>query len=100
MNPGLKENGGILVHTQGWAVMAETMRGNGNLAYQYLRAYLLAAYNTKAEIREIEPYALSQSTHTNYSPKHSASRIPWLNGSATWTYHAIRQYLLRNPTRI
>ena len=94
MNPGLKENGGIFVHTQGWAVIAEAMRGKGNLAYKYLRAYLPAAYNTKAEIREIEPYVLSQSTHTHYSPKHGASRIPWLSGSATWTYHAICQYIL------
>lgn len=94
MNPGLKENGGIFVHTQGWAVMAEALRGNGERAYQYLRAFLPAAYNTKAEIREIEPYVLSQSTHTEYSPKHGASRIPWLSGSATWTYHTICQYIL------
>jgi N,N'-diacetylchitobiose phosphorylase len=94
MNPGLKENGGIFVHTQGWAVIAEAMRDNGNLAYKYLRAYLPAAYNTKTEIREIEPYVLSQSTHTHYSPKHGVSRIPWLSGSATWTYHAICQYIL------
>lgn len=94
MNPGLKENGGIFVHTQGWAIMAETLLGNGNRAYQYLRAYLPAAYNNKAEIREIEPYVLSQSTHTHYSPKHGASRIPWLSGSAAWTYHAICQYVL------
>ena len=74
--------------------MAEAMRGNGDLAYEYLRAYLPAAYNTKADIREIEPYVLSQSTHTKYSPRHGASRIPWLSGSATWTYHAICQYVL------
>jgi N,N'-diacetylchitobiose phosphorylase len=93
-NPGLKENGGIFVHTQGWGVMAETMLGNGNRAYQYLRAYLPAAYNQKAEIREIEPYVVSQSTHTQYSPKFGASRVPWLSGSATWTYYAITQYIL------
>ncbi len=93
-NPGLKENGGIFVHTQGWAVMAEAMLGNGNQAYKYLRSYLPAAFNTKAEIREIEPYVLCQSTHAKYSPKHGASRIPWLSGSATWTYYAITQYLL------
>lgn len=94
MNPGLKENGGIFIHTQGWAVMAECMMGNGNRAYEYLRAYLPAAYNTKAEIREIEPYVVCQSTHAKYSPKHGASRIPWLSGSATWTYYAITQYIL------
>ena len=93
-NPGLKENGGIFVHTQGWAVMAETILGNGEQAYKYLRAYLPAAFNTRAEIREIEPYVVCQSTHAKYSPKHGASRIPWLSGSATWTYYAITQYIL------
>ena len=94
MNPGLKENGGIFVHTQGWAVMAEALLGHGDLAYEYLRAYLPAAYNDKAEIREIEPYVVCQSTHAKYSPKHGASRVPWLSGSATWTYYAISQYVL------
>lgn len=94
MNPGLKENGGIFVHTQGWGVMAETILGHGNQAYEYLRAFLPAAYNTKAEVREIEPYVVCQSTHNHHSPKFGASRLPWLSGSATWTYYAITQYLL------
>lgn len=93
-NPGLKENAGIFVHTQAWAVMAETILGHGNRAYEYLRAYLPAAYNKRAEIREIEPYVLCQSTHGKQSPKHGASRIPWLSGSASWTYFAITQYVL------
>lgn len=93
-NPGLKENGGIFVHTQGWAVIAEAMLGHGNQAYKYLRAYLPAACNTKAEVREIEPYVVCQSTHSKYSPKFGTSRLPWLSGSATWTYFAITQYIL------
>ncbi len=94
INPGLKENGGIFVHTQGWAVIAEAILGRGNRAYQYLRSYLPAAFNTKAEIREIEPYVVCQSTHSKFSPKYGTSRIPWLSGSATWTYYAISQYIL------
>jgi N,N'-diacetylchitobiose phosphorylase len=93
-NPGLKENGGIFIHIQGWAVMAEAMLGNGNQAYEYLRSYLPAAFNTRAEIREIEPYVVCQSTHSGYSPKHGTSRIPWLSGSAAWTYYAITLYIL------
>lgn len=93
-NPGLKENGGIFIHTQGWAVMAEAMLGNGDQAYKYLRSYLPAAFNTRAEIREIEPYVVCQSAHARYSPKHGISRIPWLSGSAAWTYYAITQYIL------
>ncbi len=94
MNPGQKENGGIFIHTQGWAVMAEAMLGHGNRAYEYLRAYMPAAYNGKAEIREIEPYVVCQSTHGPESPRYGASRLPWLSGSATWTYYAISHYIL------
>lgn len=94
MNPGLKENGGIFVHTQGWGVMANAVLGNGERTYKYLRAYLPAAFNTKAEIREIEPYVVCQSTHAEESPTFGKSKIPWLSGSATWTYYAITQYLL------
>jgi N,N'-diacetylchitobiose phosphorylase len=94
MNPGTKENGGIFIHTQGWAVMAEAMLGHGNRAYDYLNAYLPSSFNDKAEIREIEPYVVCQSTHSNYSPCYGKSRIPWLSGSATWTYYAITQYIL------
>jgi len=70
------------------------MLGHGDRAYEYLRAYLPAAYNRKADIREIEPYVLCQSTHSKDSPKHGVSRIPWLSGSASWTYWAITQYIL------
>jgi N,N'-diacetylchitobiose phosphorylase len=94
MNPSLKENGSVFVHTQGWAVIAECLLGRGNQACRYLRAYLPAAYNTRAEVREVEPYVVCQSTHAKHSPKPGASRIPWLSGSAAWTYYAITQYVL------
>jgi N,N'-diacetylchitobiose phosphorylase len=94
MNPGTKENGGIFIHTQGWAVMAEAMMGNGNNAYKYLQSYLPGYYNDKAEIREIEPYVVCQSTHSKFSRNYGKSRIPWLSGSATWTYLAMTQYIL------
>jgi cellobiose phosphorylase len=93
-NPGMKENGAIFSHTQGWAVIAETMLGHGDLAYQYFRAYLPGAYNTRAEVREIEPYVYCQFTHSKYSPRAGASRIPWLSGSATWSFFAVTQYIL------
>lgn len=94
MNPGLKENGGIFIHTQGWGVMAECILGNGNQAYNYLQSYLPGYFNDKAEIREIEPYVVCQSTHSKFSRNFGKSRIPWLSGSATWTYFAMTQYVL------
>jgi len=93
-NPGMKENAAVFSHTQGWAVIAETQLGRGDLAYRYFRSYLPAAYNTKAEVREIEPYVYCQFTHSKYSPRFGASRIPWLSGSAPWSYVAATQYIL------
>ena len=94
MNSGMKENAGIFIHTQGWAVMAEAMCGNGNNAYEYFRNYMPAAFNSKAEIREIEPYVFCQSTHSKHSPRFGKSRVPWLTGSATWSLVAATQYIL------
>ena len=93
-NPGMKENASIFTHIQGWAVMAEALLGHGDRAYQYFRAYLPAAYNTRAEVRQIEPYVYCQFTHSKYSPRAGASRIPWLSGSATWSFFAVTQYIL------
>lgn len=93
-NAGQKENASIFTHTQGWAVIAETLLGHGDLAYEYFRNYLPAAYNSRAEVREIEPYVYCQFTHSKYSPRFGASRVPWLSGSATWSYYAATQFIL------
>jgi len=93
-NTGMKENAGIFIHTQGWAVIAEALSGNGNRAYEYFRNYLPSAYNTRAEIREVEPYVFCQSTHSKSSPRYGKSRVPWLTGSATWSFVAATQYIL------
>lgn len=93
-NQGMKENASIFSHTQGWAVIAETILGNGNLAYEYYRAFMPAAYNTKADIREIEPYVNCQFTHSKYSYRYGASRLPWLTGAAAWSYYTAIEYIL------
>ncbi|HEY5956491.1 MAG TPA: glycosyl hydrolase family 65 protein [Polyangiaceae bacterium] len=93
-NPGMKENSGIFCHPQGWAVIAETMLGRGERAYEFYRAYMPSAYNDRAEIREIEPYVHCQSTHGRYSRRHGASRLPWLSGTATWSYVSGTQHIL------
>jgi len=93
-NPGMKENGSIFTHPQGWAVIAETMLGHGDLAWQYFRATLPGAWNTRAEVREIEPYVYCQFTHSKYSPRFGASRVPWLSGSAAWSFFTATQHIL------
>lgn len=87
-NTGQKENGGIFCHPQAWAVIAEVMLGHNDRAYEYYRAYMPAAYNEHAEVREIEPYVHCQSTHGRHSRLFGKSRLPWLSGTASWSYYA------------
>jgi N,N'-diacetylchitobiose phosphorylase len=93
-NPGIKENAGIFNHTQGWGVMAECMLGHGDRAYDYFRASMPAAYNDRAEIRQIEPYVQGQTTYSAFSPRPGNTRTSWLTGAAPWAYYAATQYIL------
>jgi cellobiose phosphorylase len=94
LNEGQKENAGIFCHPQGWAIMAECLLGNGARAYRYFKNSMPSEYNDKAEIRQIEPYVYCQSTHSKYSRRFGASRLPWLTGAATWAYYSATQYIL------
>ncbi|MBN1304787.1 MAG: hypothetical protein JXA13_10165 [Anaerolineales bacterium] len=93
-NSGIKENAGIFNHTQGWGIMAECMLGNGDQAYEYLRAAMPAAYNEKAEVRQLEPYVQGQTTYSTYSPRAGNTRLSWLTGAAAWFYYSATQYVL------
>ena len=93
-NNGIKENAGIFNHTQGWGVMAECMLGNGDRAYEYYRAFMPAAYNDRAEIRQSEPYVQGQTTYSTFSPRAGNTRTSWLTGAAPWAYYSATQYLL------
>jgi len=93
-NPGIKENAGIFNHTQGWGVMAACMLGDGNRAYEYYRASMPAAYNDRAELRQIEPYVQGQTTYSTYSPRPGNTRTSWLTGAAAWGYYSATRYIL------
>jgi N,N'-diacetylchitobiose phosphorylase len=93
-NPGIKENAGIFNHTQGWGVMAECRLGHGDLAYQYFIASMPAAYNSRADLRQSEPYVQAQTTYSPFSPRAGNTRTPWLTGAAAWSYFSATQYIL------
>ncbi len=93
-NPGIKENAGIFNHTQGWGVIAECLLGHGDRAHAYYRAAMPAAYNERAEIRQIEPYVQGQTTYSTFSPRPGNTRTSWLTGAAPWAYFSATQYVL------
>lgn len=82
-NPDTKENGGIFSQSQGWAILAESMLGHGNRAFEYFMESSPAAMNDKAEVRVIEPYAHGQFTESTRSPFEGRSHVHWLTGTAS-----------------
>jgi cellobiose phosphorylase len=93
-NAGIKENAGIFNHTQGWGVMAECLLGNGDRAWDYYRAFMPATYNDRAETRQVEPYVHCQTTYSRFNINEGAGRVPWLSGTASWSYYSATHWLL------
>lgn len=92
--PGAKENGGIFVHTNPWAVIAETLLGRGSRAYEYYRQISPAARNDCIDEFESEPYAYPQNILSDEHPQFGLGRNAWLTGAASWAYQAGIQYIL------
>ncbi len=99
-NPGIKENAGIFNHTQGWGVMAECLADHGDRAWEYYRSSMPAWYNTRAEIRQCEPYVQAQTTYSKFSPRPGNTRTSWLTGAAAWAYFSATQYILESDLRL
>ncbi len=82
-NEGTKENAGIFSQPQGWLILAETIVGNGNRAYEYFNEINPAAMNEQAEIRVLEPYVHGQATEGIDTLNHGRSHVHWLTGTAS-----------------
>lgn len=82
-NDDTKENGGIFSQSQGWLILAESLLGHGNRAFEYFLESSPASMNDKAEIRVMEPYVHGQFTESKASPYEGRSHVHWLTGTAS-----------------
>jgi cellobiose phosphorylase len=92
--PGAKENGGIFLHPNPWAMIAETMLGNGDRAYEYYSQINPAGKNDSIDLYEIEPYVYAQNILGDEHPQFGLGRNSWLSGTASWCYQAGTQWIL------
>lgn len=92
--PGAKENGGIFLHANPWAIIAETILGRGERAYQYYSQINPATKNDMIEVYECEPYVYPQNILGDEHPQFGLARNSWLSGTASWTYQAATQWML------
>ena len=92
--PGYKENAGIFCHTNPWIMIAETMVGRGDQAFDYYKRINPSAREEISELHKCEPYVYAQMIAGKDAATHGEAKNSWLTGTAAWNYVAITQYIL------
>jgi cellobiose phosphorylase len=93
--PGYKENAGIFCHNNPWIMIAETMIGRGDKAFDYYRRIAPAYLEEISDLHRTEPYVYSQMVAgKDAAGKAGEAKNSWLTGTAAWNFVAISQYIL------
>ena len=92
--PGYKENAGIFCHNNPWIIIAETVIGRGEQAFEYYKKIAPAYLEDISEIHRTEPYVYSQMIAGRDAPRHGEAKNAWLTGTAAWNFVAVSQHLL------
>ncbi|MBN1498999.1 MAG: glycosyl transferase [Spirochaetes bacterium] len=92
--PGAKENGGIFLHANPWVIIAETILGRGNNAFEYYNQLNPASKNEDISLYECEPYCYAQNILGDEHPQAGLARNSWLSGTSSWMYQAATKYIL------
>ena len=99
--PGYKENASVFCHSNPWIIIAETVIGRGDQAFDYYKRINPSAREAISEVHRCEPYVYAQTIAGKDAPTHGEAKNSWLTGTASWNYVAITQYILGiKPTHI
>ncbi len=91
---GYKENAGVFCHNNPWVIIAETMAGNGDRAFDYFSRISPVHSEESGELRKTEPYVFAQMIAGKEAFKPGEAKNSWLSGTAAWTFYAASQYIL------
>ncbi|MGW8317539.1 MAG: GH36-type glycosyl hydrolase domain-containing protein, partial [Bacteroidales bacterium] len=91
---GYKENAGIFCHNNPWIMIAETLLGNGNAAWEYFRKICPPYLEEISELHKTEPYVYAQMIAGKDAHRPGEAKNSWLTGTAAWNFYAISQYIL------
>jgi cellobiose phosphorylase len=92
--PGYKENAGVFCHTNPWIMIAESVVGRGDKAFDYYKRINPSAREEISELHKCEPYVYAQMIAGKDAPTHGEAKNSWLSGTAAWNYVAITQSIL------
>lgn len=92
--PGYKENAGIFCHNNPWIMIAETVLGHGDRAFDVYAKIAPAYLEDISDLHRTEPYVYSQMIAGKDAVRHGEAKNSWLTGTAAWNYVAITQAIL------
>ncbi|HBE77861.1 MAG TPA: glycosyl transferase [Firmicutes bacterium] len=92
--PGYKENAGIFCHNNSWIMIAETVLGRAEQAFEYYQKIAPAYREEISDLHRMEPYVYSQMIAGSDAKLYGQAKNSWLTGTAAWNYVAITQYIL------
>jgi cellobiose phosphorylase len=75
-------------------MIAETVIGRGDRAFEYYKKIAPAYLEDQSEIHRTEPYVYAQMIAGKDAPRHGEAKNSWLTGTAAWNFVAIAQHLL------
>ncbi|WP_102795939.1 GH36-type glycosyl hydrolase domain-containing protein [Bowmanella denitrificans] len=91
--PGYKENAGIFCHNNPWIIIAETLLGRGEQAYDYFSRISPAYLQDMQQLHKTEPYVYSQMIAGRDAATPGQAKNSWLSGTAAWCFYAASQYI-------
>lgn len=92
--PGYKENSGIFCHNNPWIMIAETVMGRGERAFEVYKKITPAYIEDISDIHRTEPYVYSQMIAGKDAVRAGEAKNSWLTGTAAWNYYTVSQYIL------
>jgi cellobiose phosphorylase len=92
--PGYKENASIFCHYNPWIMIAESLLGRGQRAFDYYRRICPAYLQDQQQVHRTEPYVYAQTIAGPDAACSGQAKNSWLTGSAAWNYVAMTHYML------
>jgi cellobiose phosphorylase len=91
---GYKENAGIFCHNNPWIIIAETILGQGDHAFNHYKKITPAYREDISDLHKMEPYVYSQMIAGKDAKRHGEAKNSWLTGTAAWNFVTISQWIL------
>ena len=89
---GKKENGAVFCHPVSWLILAETLLGRSNQAFDYFRKLL--PNRIDSDIFIAEPYVYSQYITSNEHSAPGRASHSWQTGTAAWMFRVSYDFIL------